>query len=92
MCIRTLRLDCAPRHLTHAVESSYKICHVPHIKQIWDEKNGLNLQRERLRRQRHEIEAEVIRSFTPRPGRQSVELDDIARRSSNREAPVLGVA
>ena len=92
MCIRTLRFDCAPRHLTHALGSSYKICHVPHVKQIWDEKKGLNLQRERLRRQRHEIEAEVIRSFTPRPGRQSVELDDLARRTQNRNASVLAVA
>ncbi len=76
----------------HALESSYKICHVPHIKQIWDEKKGLNLQRERLRRQRHDIEAEVIRSFTSRPGRQSVELDDLARRTQNRNASVLAVA
>ncbi len=50
--------------------TSYKICHVPHIKHIWDEKKELNLQRERVRQNRLQFVAEVLTQSRPEPAGQ----------------------
>jgi hypothetical protein len=83
--------------LSTTFENSYKICHVPHIKQIWDEKKELNRQRERIHRNRQECMAEVLSSAQVRlplaaVGRHSIELKEVERtRSASPDLQVRGV-
>ena len=95
----TPRFDRTTVHVTDALETSYKICHFPHIKDIWREKKELNLQRERIRQTGQLCMAEVLPQSQPEPasqammspavGRQpSIELRDIQR---DRASPFRGV-
>ena len=84
-------------------ENSYKICHVPHIKQIWDEKKELNRQRERIHQNRQECMAEVLSQPQSVPsgqvrlplaavGRHSIELKEVERtRSASPDLQFRGV-
>ena len=73
------------------------------MKHIWDEKKELNLQRERVRRTRQQLIAEVLSQSQPQPagedrlspavGRpRSIELEEIERRHmADRESQLRGV-
>ena len=91
-----------PLHLFSRYENSYKISHVPLIKNIWHEKHELNLQRKRILQTRQQFMAEVmsqpqpagqvIMMSSPAPGRHSIELDEIQRRHiADREPQLRGV-
>jgi hypothetical protein len=91
-----------PLHLFSRYENSYKVSHVSHIKSIWHEKQGLNIQRKRILQTRQQFMAEVmsqpqpagqvIMMSSPAPGRHSIELDEIQRRHmADRDPRVRGV-
>jgi hypothetical protein len=76
--------------LSTGFENSRKICNVPHIQQIWDEKKELNRQQEKTHQNRQECMAEVLSQPQSMPaghvrlplaavGRHSIELKEIER-------------